>query len=112
MGDFDGIAPVSVLKHCTARCLSLERAVKRLIDLWQALHAYFDREKGTGERPRRVPDVLASSDVKLTCHFVAFALKPLNTFNTAFTDLYKFVPHPGHGAKQLDNNKVSRNYVQ
>ena len=29
-----------------------------------------------------------------------------------FTDLYKFLPHPGLGSKQLYNNKVSRNYVQ
>ena len=104
--DFDGIAPVSVLKHCTTRWLSLERAVKRLIDLWQALHAYFDREKGTGDRPRRVADALASIEVKLTCHFVAFALKPLNTFNTALQTSASRI-----GTMQADMRSLLRTYL-
>ena len=35
--EFDGIAPVRVLKHCW---LSLERAIKRLLILWPALYTY------------------------------------------------------------------------
>ena len=41
--DFEDIGPVQVVKHCTTRWLSLKRAVKRHIELWPALHAYFDR---------------------------------------------------------------------
>ena len=33
LDDFDGIAPVRVLKHCTTRWLSLERALNRLLIL-------------------------------------------------------------------------------
>ena len=85
--DFDGIAPVRVLKHCSTRWLSLERALNRLLLLWPALFAYFDREAERSSdklRSRRVLLNLGKVDTKLYCHFVAFALKPLNTFNTAF----------------------------
>ena len=37
LADFDGIAPLAVIKHCSTRWLSLERAVKRLLILWPAL---------------------------------------------------------------------------
>ena len=85
--DFDGIAPVRVLKHCSTRWLSLERALNRLLLLWPALFAYFYREAERSSdklRSRRVLLNLGKVDTKLYCHFVAFALKPLNTFNTAF----------------------------
>ena len=81
--DFEGIAPLSVIKHCSSRWLSLEKAVRRLITLWPALLAYFDRERGINERARRVADALMDYDTKLWCYFVAFALKPLNAFNIA-----------------------------
>ena len=86
LSDFDGIVPMRVLKHCTTRWLSLERAVKRLIDLWPVLHAYFDRESEgrSNERVRRVAALLASVETKLFVYFIAFALRPLNSFNTAF----------------------------
>ena len=43
---------MKVLKHCITRWLSLERAVKRLIELWPALHAYLDCEsEGSSARP-------------------------------------------------------------
>ena len=49
---FVDIAPMKVLKHCTTRWLSLERAIKRLIELWPEFHAYFDCEsEGSGARP-------------------------------------------------------------
>lgn len=84
--DFDGIAPVRVLKHCSTRWLSLERAVNRLLLLWPALFAYFNREIDNSDQDRvqRVEAALSKVETKLLCQFVAFALKPLNTFNTAF----------------------------
>ena len=36
--EFDGIAPVRVLKHCSTRWLSFERAIKRLLILWPAFY--------------------------------------------------------------------------
>ena len=80
---------MKVLKHCTTRWLSLERAIKRLLKLWPALHAYFDREsEGSGARPneriRRVSKLLSSLEAKLYINIVGFALRPLNSFNTAF----------------------------
>ena len=40
LNDFYGIAPVRVLKHCTTRCLSLKRALNRLLLLWPAPFTY------------------------------------------------------------------------
>lgn len=84
--DFDGIAPVRVLKHCSTRWLSLERAVNRLLLLWPALFAYFDREmeKFDKDRVKRVSKAMSKVETRLYCQFVTFALKPLNSFNIAF----------------------------
>ena len=74
-----------VLKHCTTRWLSLERAARRLLALWPALHSYFDRESERGnERVRRIAELLRKVETKLFVQFVCFALKPLNRFNIAF----------------------------
>ena len=70
MKDFEGIAPVNIVKHCSTRRLSLERAVKRLLALWPALRAYFDRERGLNARASRVSDALVSIEVKLWFHFI------------------------------------------
>ena len=80
--EFEGIATLNIVKHCPTRWLSLERAVKRLLLLWPALRAYFDRERTTNARASRVADSLMSPETKVWFHFVAFALKPLNAFNT------------------------------
>ena len=72
---FEDIAPMQVLKHCTTRWLSLECAVKRLIPMWTALHAYFDLEKEhdcRNERVKRVASSLSSIETKLYVHFVQF----------------------------------------
>ena len=84
--EFDGIAPVRVLKHCSTRWLSLKRAIKRLHILWPAVYTYFDREIGKSdkERVKRVAKALSNLETKLYCLFVSFALKPLNCFNVAF----------------------------
>ena len=85
--DFDGIAPLRVLKHCSTRWVSLERALGRLLLLWPALFAYCDREADKSTDKARVKHValsLRKVETKLYCHFVAFALRPLNAFNAAF----------------------------
>ena len=104
--DFDGIAPLSVIKHCSTRWLSLERAVKRLLTLWPALRAYFDRERGTNDRARRVAELLMDVDTNLWCHFVAFALKPLNAFNTALQTSSSKI-----GTVQHDISHLLRSYL-
>eukprot|EP00117_Sycon_ciliatum_P019217 scpid92565/ scgid17493/ Zinc finger protein 862 len=85
LADFEDIAPMRVLKHCTTRWLSLERATTQLLALWPALHTYFDREAETGnERMKRIAELLGRAETKLYVNFVSFALKPLNAFNMAF----------------------------
>ena len=90
LAEFDDIEPLRIVKHCTTRWLSLERCLKRLIDQWPALYAYFDRETDSvsrssgNSRVQRVANSLHNPMVKLICHFVAFAMKPLNKFSTAF----------------------------
>ena len=75
-----------VLKHCSTRWLSLERALNRLLILWPALFGYFNREidDSDQDRVRRVENSMSKVETKLFCQFVAFALKPLNKFNVAF----------------------------
>ena len=85
--DFEDIKPLKFLKHSTTRWLSLERCVKRLIEKWPALYAYFDREASSGtniERAEKIAKQPKDPLIKLLCHFIAFALKPLNKFPQHF----------------------------
>ena len=111
--DFDGIAPVRVLKHCSTRWLSLERAVNRLLQLWPALFAYFDREgdKSDRDRVKRVSKAMSKVETKLYCQFVAFALKPLNAFNTAFQTSASKIGTLQHDIRNLLRGFLS-NFIQ
>ena len=85
--EFSEIKPLRILKHSTTRWLSLQRCIKRLLDQWPALYSYFDRQSDiepTNDRVQRVAKRLSDPEVKLICHFVSFAMKPFNTFTTAF----------------------------
>ena len=84
---FSEIKPLRVLKHCTTRWLSLQRCVKRLLEQWPALFAYFDRQidiVASNDRLQRIASQLKDPKVKLFCHFVAYPMKPLNNFCMAF----------------------------
>ena len=51
------------------------------------MYAYFDRQvdiKPTNASVQRVASQLKDPEVKLICHFVLYAMKPLNRFSTAF----------------------------
>ena len=106
LANFDGIAPLAVIKHCSTRWLSLERAVKRLLILWPALLAYFDREREVNDRTKRVADALANPEAKLWCHFVGYALKPLNAFNVALQTSSSNI-----GTMQCDMCQLLRQYL-
>jgi len=85
--EFRDIKPLRVLKHSTTRWLSLEHCVKRSIEQRPALYAYFDRQMNiepTDDHVQRVAKQLADPEVKLFCHFVAYARKPTNMLNIAF----------------------------
>ena len=84
--EFSDIAPLRILKHCTTWWLSLERCVKRLLDQWPALHAYFDKEGESNRNARlqRIAKHLKNPEVKLLCHFVSYALKGFSRFSLAF----------------------------
>lgn len=45
--EFTGVKEQKILKHCKTRWLSLEWAIKRVLQQWPALYAYFDREAET-----------------------------------------------------------------
>ena len=83
---FSDILPLRVLKHCTTRWLSLERCVRRMLDQWSALYAYFDREaeNDRSTRVQRIATHLRNPEVKLLCHFVSYAMKGFNKFSLAF----------------------------
>ena len=96
-----------VLKHCTTRWLSLERAVNRLLTLWPALNAYFNREADTGnDCCKKIAEMLFRSETKLYISFVSFALKPLNTFNTAFQTTSTKI-----GTMQADVHMLLRSFL-
>ena len=50
--EFTNTKELKILKHCKTRWLSLDRAVKRVLNQWDALYAYFDREAETDHSSR------------------------------------------------------------
>ena len=107
--EFNDIKPLRILKHSTTRWLSLERCLKRLIEQWPALYCYFDRtaesEPGN-DRVQRVAKQLKDPEVKLFCHFVVYAFKPLNIFSTAFQTHASCI-----GTLQADVRKLLNSFV-
>ena len=90
LSNFNDIAPVRLLKHCTTHWLSLEHALTCLLVLWPALFAYFDRKSETGnERVQRITKKLASVETKLYASFVCYTLKSLNSFNVISDNIYQ-----------------------
>ena len=75
-------------------------------DLWPALLAYFDREREVNDRTKRVADALANPEAKLWCHFVGYALKPLNAFNVALQTSSSKI-----GTMQRDMCQLLRQYL-
>ena len=63
--EFSDIVPLWILKHCTTWWLSLERCVKRLLDQWPALHAYFDRE-AESDRNARLQRIAKRSEIAMS----------------------------------------------
>ena len=70
---------LKVLKHCKTRWLSLDRAVKRVLDQWDVLYAYFDREAETDDFARvvRLDNHFKSYLTKLILFFLKFAFETL-----------------------------------
>ena len=68
LAEFSEIKPLKVLKHCTTRWLSLQRCIRRLLQQWPALFAYFDRQvdiEPSNNRVCRVASQLKDPEVKL-----------------------------------------------
>ena len=75
-----------ILKHVSTRWLSLEKCMGRMLSQWPALQSYFNSipEAEKGGRPQRCMDGYNSVELKLTYHFLVYALKRLNKFNILF----------------------------
>ena len=77
--DFEGIASLSIVKLAgLAWNVQLGDFLLSGLQLERTLTG-----RETNARGSRVADALMSTETKLWFHFVAFALKPLNAFNTA-----------------------------
>ena len=107
--DFDGIQPVRVLKHSTTRWLSIRRCLKRCLEQWDALYAFFDHQQDQeprNERLKRLIKHMESPLSKLVCKFVLFALEPLNKFSVLFQTNASRV-----GTMQADFLSLFRSYL-
>ena len=92
--DFTGTQQLKILKHCKTRWLSLERPVKRVLQQWQALLAYFDKEseEDKSARVQRLNKHLKSPLTKLFMHFLQYSLEFLCRFNTVFQSNLAMLP--------------------
>ena len=75
-----------LVKHCTTRWLSLEKAVTRILQQWPALKSYFTSHNDVEKqgRVKRVAEWLNDPMMYATVAFLDFILPILNEFNTLF----------------------------
>lgn len=92
--DFVGVKELKILKHCPTRWLSLEKVIKRLLQQWDALHAYFDKESENNHAARvlRLNNHLKSLKTKLYFLFLDYALDSLCKFNATFQSSFPMLP--------------------
>ena len=92
--DFTGTQQLNILKHCKTRSLNLERSVKRVLQQWQALLAYFDKEseEDNSARVQRLNKHLKGPLTKLFMHFLQYSLEFLSRFNTVFQSNLAMLP--------------------
>ena len=101
--EFTGTKELKIIKHCSTRWLSLDRAVKRVLQQWSALYAYFDRESETDRSARvlRLDKHLKSPLTKLVMLFLEFALDSLCKFNGVFQSSLPMLPFLKSEVKRL-----------
>lgn len=107
--EFGDVQPARVLKHSTTRWMSIKRCLKRFLDQWDALYAFFDRQRDIeprNDRVKRVVKLLEAPLTKLVCQFVLFALEPLNKFTVLFQTNASRV-----GTMQADFLNLLRSYL-
>ena len=92
--EFTNTKELKILKHCKTRWLRLDRAVKRVLNQWDALYAYFDREAETDHSARvlRLDNNFKSYLSKLIFLFLEFALESLCKFNSTFQSTLPMLP--------------------
>ena len=92
--EFTGTKELKIIKHCKTRWLSLDKAVKRVLQQWCALHAYFDREADTNRLARvlRLDHHMKSPLTRLSMLFLEFTLDSLCIFNGVFQSSLPMLP--------------------
>ena len=92
--EFTGTKELKIIKHCKTRWLSLDKAVKRVLQQWCALHAYFDREAETNRLARvlRLDQHMKSPLTRLSMLFLEFTLDSLCKFNGVFQSSLPMLP--------------------
>ena len=91
---FVGVKELKIIKHCPTRWLSLERVIKRLLQQWDALYAYFDKEAESNQAARvlRLDNHLKSLKTKLYFLFLDYALDFICKFNATFQSSLPMLP--------------------
>ena len=81
------------IKHCPTRWLSLERVIRHLLQQWDALFAYFDKEseRNYAARVLRLNNHLKILKTKLYFLFLDYALEALYKF-TIFQKRFPVLP--------------------
>lgn len=93
--EFTGVKELKIIKHCKTRWLSLEKCVRRVLEQWSALYAYFDRvsEEDRSARVIRLDQHFKSLLTKLVFYFLEFALDSMCKFNGIFQLSLPMLPY-------------------
>ena len=86
--EFVDVNKEKILKHCTTRWLSLEKAVARTLSQWPALLSYFGSHEDAGKRTSKAGRILQMMQDPLMKHSMSFVLSVIPDF-TGFNLLYQ-----------------------
>ena len=86
--EFCSVEYKSVLKHCETRWLSLQRAIDRTLEIWDALLSYFTSHNDV-EKPRTIFRVISNKFTKPWLTFLSNTLEVFNRFNKFFQFMVK-----------------------
>lgn len=112
--DFCDVEFKSILKHCETRWLSLTRALKRTLDMWEPLLSYFNSNSDV-ENPGKVKTIASLLNDPLTKLWIQFLLNTLvifDKYNTFFQTSCTSTIHKLHLESEILLKKVLSFFIK
>ena len=102
LGKVRAIAEITILKHCETRWLSLTRALKRTLDMWEPLVSYFNSHPDCDKlgKVRAIAEIINNPFTKVWIQFLTNVLVIFDKYNTLFQTTKTSTLHKIHAESE------------